>query len=184
MSPYENKMSQRLSAAAAVVVVVTLAVFLWSTASNKANVTNPPPRASLSAPTLKTFTGKYISFEYTSRYAPRTLAAKDSDLELYMLTADTSYEKRLVVSVSILPGGQLSQNSAYSYRSTDTADYTLTSQTVDGSEAVIATKADGSERTIFIPRGDRIAVFTFVTKSPSDDIASESLRLLSSFSWK
>lgn len=184
MMRYGSQKLQRLSVAALLIIIVTLAVFLWSTASNKANVTNPPPIITPSRIGHKIFNGQYVAFEYTSRYAPKTLAAKDSDLELYMLTADTSYEKRLVVSVSRLPGGLLSQNSAYALRSTSTTDYRLETQTIDGSQAVVAIKADGSERTIFIPRGEQIAVLSFVTKSPSDDIASESQRLLSTFHWK
>lgn len=171
----------------ATVVVIGLAILIFqltNNAGNKGSITAAKAKDTTQAKTsFKLFSGRYVKFEYSSRYAPQTLPAKDLDLELYMFTADTIYDKRLAVSVSQLPEGQLTQSSAYMLRSTDTAAYSLTNQKVDGLNSVIATKSDGSEKTAFIPNGQKIAILSFVTANTSDDINNELQRALSTFQW-
>jgi hypothetical protein len=101
-----------------------------------------------------------------------------------MLSADTTYEKRLSVAVSKLPNGSLDTDSAYNYRKTVPNLYTNQNITVDGSVSSEWVKNDGSEITIFIPKGDIVAMFSFSTDSNADNLQPEANNLLKSFHWQ
>lgn len=170
---------------AAVVLIAGAVVFFWAGSSNQGTVYETAPRAASSEPATNLFDGTYIAFEYSSRYDVERLPAGGDDLELYRLSANTNFDKRLAVAVSRLPGGQLQQNSAYVLRSTATSDYASQEVTLaDGSVATVFTKMDNLERTAFIKKGERVAVLAFTTTGNLDNLEPEVDAVLQTFRWK
>lgn len=110
--------------------------------------------------------------------------ATGQDLETYMFSMDTGYTKQLAVEVAELPGGNLDNDSAYNYRKSAPELYSAETITVDGQEASEWVKNDGSEITVFIPKGGIVATLAFTTGDPTDHLQPEVSTLLKTFSWK
>ena len=130
------------------------------------------------------FNGHYVSFKYDSEYQVQVLSrSSDNDLETYMLRADTNYTKHLAVAVSQLPGGNLRTDSSYVYRMTTPDLYSGQTLNINNNYVSLWHKADDSEITAFIPRGNLVATFSFTTTSPTDNLLPEVDALLQSFHW-
>jgi len=181
-----TKRRQKSIAAAAVLLLLMVgAVGFWSLSGNDATISNQTPAtATKRGPAYQTYDGQYMSFEYPSIYTASKLPAKDNDLELVMLTADTTYQKQLAVALSTLPDGKLDSNSAYKLRSTQTENYHLQKITVDGAAAEQADRLDGTEVTVFIPRAGKVAVLAFSETGGLDSLQPEVAKLLTSYHWK
>ncbi len=177
-----------IGAFAGLAVVLSAAVTAWASASNTGQILTPAKKtlaqSQAQAQTSQTYDGSYMTFRYSGQYQAHSRAAKDMDLELSMLTADTNYDKRLAVSVSNLPGGSLDNNSAYLLRKSQPFIYSSRQVSVDGGTAVVWTKTDGLEQTVLIPHGDKVAVLAFSTVGTVDDLQSEVDTLLTTFQWK
>lgn len=180
--------SRYIWASAGLVVVLSIAVAAWASASNNGQILPLATRTSAQTPAqtqaYRTYNGSYMTFRYSGRYQPHNLVAKDMDLELSMLSADTNYEKRLAVAVSNLAGGSLDNNSANLLRKSQPFSYSSRQVSVDGAAAVVWTKADGLEQTVLIPHGDKVAVLSFSTVGTVDDLGVEVDTLLTTFRWK
>jgi hypothetical protein len=174
-----------VAGAVILVALIAVAAYFWSTKSNQGTIAyaaSPGQQARIS---YKVLNGKYISFIYNGEYAVINMQPSgDNDLETYLLSADTSYQKQLAVDISTLPGGNLNNNSSYNFRKTSPYLYTSQNITVDGSPAVEWLKNDGSEITVQIPNGGKLATLSFTTGSPTDQLQPEVNALMQSFSWK
>lgn len=165
-----------------VLVVAVLLIFHWLSASSQASNTTNAPKLSASKPVgNQTFTGAYMSFTYSGQYIAQQLTAQAPDLESYMLSADTSYPKNLAVTVTT---GDMTKSSGYNLRQIDTADYSRHSELVDGSQAVLWVKADGSEQTAYIQHGPNFATLSFnVQNTNVSSLTAEVNAVLASFHW-
>jgi hypothetical protein len=165
-------------------VLLLAAAFYYSISRpNQGKIINTP-ESQRAVPADRTLHGIYMTINYSGSYNAQRLAAKDNDLELYMLTANTNYDKRIAVSVSKLQEGNLVTNSAYNLRKTHTELYSNRTKPVDGGTASIWTKTDGSEETVFIPKGTRVAVLSFTTNSSLNELQTEVDKVLNTFKWK
>jgi hypothetical protein len=165
-----------------VIVLLVIGLFLWFSADNEGTIT--PPDTVTAGPAYRHFDGRYIAFNYKGMYGVRTLPAADYDLELYTFKAGTVYDKHIAVSVSKLPEGKLTNNSAYNLRQSQPETYTRREIQVAGAPATLWVKTDGKEETAIIPRGSQVAVLSFVSQGNVSQLDSEVTALLQTFTWK
>lgn len=165
-------------------IIIGSSFSVWALSTNKGVIITSPERAKLHAPAIATLDGSYIYFKYSDSYKVEKLPPNDGDLEGYDLTANTNYEKHLAVAVHQLDSTGLNSFTGYTSRDSRTDIYDKQQIMVGQEPATEFTKNDHTEKTIFIPRGDNVAVFSFVTTSRYDDIDSEITAILNSFSWK
>lgn len=165
-------------------LICAAVIFVWSTSGNKGQIDPVPLTKQPTRISDKTFDGKYISFRHSGKYIPHTIAAKDQDLEISMLNANTTYDKSIAVAVSQLPGGQLTANSAYNLRASQTSLYTSRKVAVGDDTAIVWVKNDNTEQTAIIAHAGKVAVLAFTTARASDNLQSEVDNLLATFVWK
>lgn len=163
--------------------VIGLGIF-WSSSSNQGQISSATAAAQTRLPAYLNYDGTYIAFRYASKYQVEKLPVADSNLELATLTANTSFGKKLAVSVAKTEDGTLDTNSAFILRKSHQDLYSVRSITVGSGKAIAYTKNDGLEETVFIPRGNKVAMFSFSTTGTVDNLKTESETLLSSFEWK
>lgn len=164
-------------------VVVGLGIF-WSLSRNEGQINDTAVAAQTRLPPYLSYDGTYITFRYASKYQVEKLPVADKNLELATLTANTVFGKKLAVSVAKTEDGTLDTNSAYILRKSHQDLYSVRSIKIDGGQAAAYTKNDGLEETVFIPRGDKVAMFSFSTTGTVDDLKAESETVLESFQWK
>lgn len=164
--------------------------FLWINSSNEGTIkpANTADTQKTNPNSTKNFDGKYMKFTYPSSYLSQTLKASDNDLELYRLSANTTYDKNLNASVSTLPQGRLDQNSAYLLRKTRTDLYKESQVPFNGGTASVWTRNDNQEVTAFIQQGNRVALLSFVQSGTYgdsvNDLPKEADPIIRSFAWK
>lgn len=179
-----RKLLRRLAIAAGVVAVLAVAAIVWSTSGNQATISQVPTTTTTKrGPTSKEYTGAYMHFTYPSVYFANKLAAKDNDLELAMLSADTTYPKQLAVAVSKLDGNGLDNNSTHQLRQSQPQNYTRSTVTVDGGTAEQWRRVDGTEITVLIPHGSMVASLSFTATGSLDDLQPEVTKVLESYHW-
>ncbi len=160
---------------------------MWMLQPSKGTVTlHSTSNSSQTSPTYtsKILDGTYLTFSYSSKYTVKNEGAKNNDLEVYRLSADTHYNKQILASVSNLPDGKLTSDSAYIYRKLHTDLYTPRVIQVANLSVDVWVKNDGTEQTVMIPHGDKVATFAFLTASSIDNLSQEVDALLSTFRWK
>lgn len=168
-----------------VAVVIIGAGITWASSGNSGQIMKETMQAPAKRlPAFADYNGKYISFTHLGSYSEHQIEAKDLDLEVAMLTASTTYDKRLAVAVSRLNGGTLSSNSAYSFRSSQAGTYTSHQVSTPGGTASVWVKNDNLEQTAFIQRNDTVATLAFTTAGNADDLNPEVAAVLASFRWK
>lgn len=173
-----------------IVVVVTaiiaaIAGFLvWSQSASQGTVTTSYKSNKPIAD--KQLDGRYFKLTYPGRYAIKKVESTNPrDLEVYTLTADTVYDKRLIVTVVQLPSGRLDDESGYKLRQAHSDEYTAETKPFGDDTATIMSKRDGSERTIFVPHRGKLLTLSFVTDPANDTgLAGEAEVVLGGFTWK
>jgi hypothetical protein len=171
---------------AGALLIVTFFVVVWANSNNTGVVETPYSVLPKATVAYKDYDGTSLSFRYLGVYSIRKPAVeqKNANVGQVMFKADTTYEKHLSVEVSNLPGGALAQNSAYNLRLNSPNEYASRSLTVDGVQATIWVKKDGTEQTAMVPRGNRLATFSFVQIGTQSDITPEVDALLATVKWK
>jgi hypothetical protein len=167
-----------------VVIAVIVGLIIWARTPTLGRILSPPP---LKGPTTyydKKLDGRYMSFQYSGKYSASDQGAKDNDLERYALNADTHYDKRLLASVANLPDGKLESDGGYILRQKSTELYKNRKFVVSGNSIDVWVKNDNTEQTAMIPHGNKVAVISFVTTNPGDDLTGEMNALLKTFEWK
>lgn len=184
---YQASSHKRIIMFAVVAVVAALfgvVVLIWSKGDNKGTVVNVPDTTHQHGPAVKELVGTYISFQYAGGYDLKKSALGDTDLEAYMLTAGTNYEKHIAVDVALPENGKLDNFTPYIARKTRADLYQQQSITVAGEPAVLFIKNDLTERTVLIPHNSSITTLSFVSKGSTDDLQTEINQLLATFKWR
>lgn len=168
------------------VLVTGLAVgfLVWSNAPNQGTIANASPTKAPTAYFNKTLNGERMQFQYSSKYSLKNEIPSNGDLERYTLSADTRYDKRILISATNLPDGRLESNGAYTYRQSSKTVYAMRKLQVGSEVYTVWERNDGTEQTAMIPRGDKVAIITSVTANPKDDLTTEMDALLNSFRLK
>ena len=169
---------------ALVLVIVGSSFSVWALSTNKGVIMTAPEKAVVWEPAIATQNGEYIYFQYSNSYKLEKLPATPSDPENYELTANTNFEKHVAVIVHKLDNTGLNGFTGYTSRNSRTDLYDKQDVMVGQEPAVEFVKKDQTERTVFILRGNYVAVFAFVTTSRYDDIDTEITTMLNSFNWK
>lgn len=170
-----------------IIAVVGVAIWFmaWMTSPKQGKVQTPSVTQKTATPVAdRTLDGTYVTFTYSGSYSVKSEGPKNNDLEIHTLSAAKNYDKRTIVSVSNLSDGQLGSYGAYIYRKLDTNTYTTRKVTVAGTTVDSWVKKDGSEQTIFLPKGNKIATITFTTASTNEQLTPEVDALLKTFRWK
>lgn len=169
------------------VVLVTgmVVVFLaWSNAPNQGTIANASTAKAPAAYFDKTLDGTYMKFQHSSKYLLTSEIPSNGDLERYTLSADTRYDKRILISVTNLPDGRLDSNGAYIYRQSSKDVYGMRKLQIGSELYTVWVRNDGTEQTAMIPRGNKVAIISSVTANPKDDLNTEMDALLNSFRLK
>lgn len=167
------------------VIAGAVTVFvLWAKSPHQGSVSKTQSPIGPAAYSDKQLNGKYLSFQYSGKYVAQSGGAKDNDLEIFILSAATQYEKRIVASVASLPDGKVESNGSYIYRQASTVTYSNRKVIVEGVPVDVWVKKDGLEQTAMIPHGNKLGVISFVTTNANDDLTGEMDTLLKTFRWK
>jgi hypothetical protein len=165
-------------------LVILAVIIFWATSGNKGQVVNTPDETRQHGPTIKDFSGKYVFFRYDGMYSSKKSALGDNDLEAYVLTANTNYEKHLAVNVSRPIGGLLDNYSPYIARKTRADLYQRKDFILAGEPAVLFVKNDLTERTVLTTHNGMVATLSFVSQGSSEELQPEIDQLLTTFSWR
>ena len=175
---------RKIIIAVAIVVLIIIAVIVFLSVSSSKGTITTQYYNNQNQPKYQTLNGKTFSLQYDKRYAVGIPDSHNSDIEDYMLIADTIYDKRLAVSVAPLPTGRLTDDSAYNLRLVHPELYQPQTQQTPGGTATIFTKPDGSEETVFIQHPGIIIALAFTTTGATDKLTPEVNHLLGTFRWK
>ncbi len=174
----------KLISVAIVAVIIVGGLVWWSRSSTSGTVTIRRP-ATLDAAALgKTLDGTNFSLKYPNSYAKRVLPAKDNDIELYELRANTVYDKRLAVEITHLPTAVLTDDGSYNFRKVHPEDYQERLLNTQAGDAHIMIKSDGKEQTAFMIHNGKLATLAFVTDGAADQLTSEVDQVVASVRWK
>lgn len=133
----------------------------------------------------KQLNAQHIQLTYLGSYLQNQLPAKDIDLEIYKLSASTTYEKGITVIVSKLPAGGLSQNSGYMLRKSRPDMYVKRPATVSGRSVEVYVSVNGQEQTVFVTQNNKVAVLAFVQRGGDvSGLSTEVDTLLQTFAWR
>lgn len=174
---------KRLLVSIIVVIIATICILWFLTSSNQGTVSQAPAPGPQKAavPTYKELRGANFRLRYLGMYTIKQLSASDNDLEIYQLTADTTYTKQLAIAVSRLPGGDLANNSAYLLRQSQPGTYT--EQKIGAADVWL--RRDGTEETAFLVHGERVATLAFTQQgSTTAALQTEVHNVLDSFTWE
>lgn len=133
--------------------------------------------------------GKTVSFNYPVGLVPQTQQPVGSPIvEQFSYQARDIESWLLAVSVSTLPAGDLTQNSAYSYRVANPKIYQASHETINNQAISLMTDktADGFSQLAFITHGNLVAT---VSLTGNDASGSAPLKtafniVLQSWHWK
>lgn len=101
-------------------------------------------------PDAPSLMGLKVAFSYPSALSDVERVRNAAGIEQYLLrTRGDGASVQIAVEVDNLPSGQLTDDSSYQFRTLKSADYTRTSIKMAGEPAVLMTKQDNTERTIF-----------------------------------
>lgn len=166
------------------VVGTVIGFVVWSNVPRHGVISNAPPAKSPTAYFDKTVDGTYMKFQYNSKYVLKKEIPINGDLERYTMSAGTRYDKRLLAVVANLPDSKLETYGAYIYRKTRTDLYAARKLQSGDEVYTVWVRSDGTEQTAMIPQGNKVAVITYVTANPKDDLTSEMDAFLNSYEWK
>lgn len=171
------------------IIVVSLGtvgalIAVWAGSSHKGSITTHVQKSTDTTVLGKKLDGSYFSLMYRNGYAKRVLPVTDNNIELYELTADTVYDKRLSVEITHLRSGVLSDDGSYNLRRVHPEDYQERLLKTNNAEAHIMVKANGKEQTAFFAHNGMLATLAFVTDGASDKLPAEVDGVVSSFQWK
>lgn len=180
-------MKKRLLVTITIISIIGAIVWLviWAQAPARGSVSfvSTPSKTASPLPDKK-LEGTYISFQYRGEYSARVEDPANSDLERHTLDANTQYNKQILASVVILPGGQLQGNGDYLYRQKSTNTYINRKLHTNGSSIDIWVKKDGTEQTAMVQRGERAAVVSLITDPGVDtNLTVEMNELLKTLEW-
>lgn len=154
----------------------------WLKSVNRGVITEAPNSEVKHGPSFQTYESQYMKFQYNSTYRVQKIKnASDQELEVAVLTADTSFQKHLAVRVLKLTNGSLDSNGSYYSRLAQKNLYKSEDVLVDNKQAVIFTKNDRSEISVFIKQGVISTSLSFTTDSIYDELRSEVDALLLSY---
>jgi hypothetical protein len=183
--PVLNKRAYIIMGLAAVVIASSIGYGAWAVSANKGTVVSVKDDYKVgNGPKTLDLNGRFITFKYSSMYQSVKQDAGGISLENYYLTANTNYDKHLAVAVYSLRDTNLESFSPYNVRLVQPDLYKRAETVVAGNSVIIFTKSDGSEQTVFVTRGDKVASLSFTTTGTYDDLASEVAAILQTFSWK
>ncbi len=166
-------------------VAVVLVCLFWLLSGNSGTIKHASSsQQNQKSITYKDFSGQNIHFTYPDTYFVHQLTAKDNDLELYQLDADTLYTKQLAISVSRLPDGTINSSSAYLLRKARSDLYTERTVTLNNQKISIWVSHDGHEQTVFMTQAGKLATFAFTQGSGDlSSLTAEVDTLVQSFGW-
>jgi hypothetical protein len=184
-APVFTKRAYIVSGLAAVVVASSIGFGAWAVSDNKGTVVSvKDDYRGASGPKILDLSGRYINFKYTNVYQSVKQDVGGISLESYSLTANTNYEKHLAVAVYSLQDNALESLSPYNVRLVQPSLYKRSEAVVAGNPVIMFAKSDGSEQTVFLTRGDKVASLSFTTTGTYDDLTHEVDTILQTFSWK
>jgi hypothetical protein len=166
-------------------LVIVLAVILTVRNLNAPAVgtitSQPPAKSEVVDPYShpNTYDGKYVSFTYPAHYKPIPSPKSGSYLETAGFYGTNQTSKQ--ISVGVLKES-INDDSGVKLRQQETDTYTQDPRTASG-VMVFSRTANGSERTAFVPHGDKVASIS-LTAPPGWDLNEDLQTILLSLKWK
>jgi hypothetical protein len=136
------------------------------------------------------FTGKYISFMYSHKYALNShdLAKEDGAiiLEQAYLSESSAVSKKIGLTVRSWPSHSLEDNPDYKMREITTKRYKREDFSEGNVKGVSFVPADDSqfEKTFFVTHGDLLAIISMTAPaSPTETLNQEADAIVKSLTW-
>jgi hypothetical protein len=187
---------QRLMIVGVSLLLIFLAVH-WLNAPSRGRII-PADNAKLVKSTPKitlapasTISNKYFSLPLPAGYAQQANVATPTGLLYAETIINSGAYGSLIIAVSLetMPDGGLTNDSSYQLRASQPANYSLTTEQVDGETIHIANSSQTAAVVAFWPHSNYIAVLSVSSgdDSPPSDNNSDELRalapLLSAWQW-
>lgn len=183
------KLSRRTLIVISVVITALLVVFsgyrLLFTTNKGAISQNSAPALEQDLTSDKVLEGKTMRLTHKGSYTPQSLPTSDGDIEIYKLSAKSGNASDFIISVSTLPDGTLSSNSAYILRTARTDFYEKRVAEYPAGQVQLFLSRNDHEIVAFLQRDDKVAVLSFVQ---ADTLTQKLMPavdwVLKSFTWK
>ncbi len=136
---------------------------------------------------INTITGKHFSLDYDAALdTVSNISAGDTTaLEVYRIArSDINGRRIFVVTIKQLPAGGMGEESSYKLRRINPDVYREGGMTVGDLAFATFQKADNTELTAFVVRGDKLAMLAYTLQAPDGDLEAEARELFDDFRWQ
>ncbi len=142
-------------------------------------------------PDRKFFEGRYLSFDYHSKYDKKnhqTVPNKGGIiLESAFFSSAEAISQKFAMTVEDLKGRKIEDSGNFNLRKKNQEEYQEDNFSIEDTQGTIFTLngPEYFEKSFFIPKNDFLVEFTFTGPlSDSEQISSEAVNLLKSINWK
>lgn len=180
---------------ALVILIAIIAAAVYKFARKPAQGVIKPPVPDIQAvqkaeDVPEAFTGKYVSFMYSQKYALKSHDVAKEDgaiiLEQAYLSELSAISKKIGLTVRSLPSHNLEDNPDYKMREITTKRYKREDFSEGNVKGVSFVPADDGqfEKTFFVTHGDFLAIISMTAPAfPSEDLNKEADAIAKSLTW-
>lgn len=180
---------------AVVILIVIIAAAVYNFARKPAQGVIKPPAPDIQAlqkadGATEAFTGKYISFTHSDKYALKSHETAEDDkaviLEQAYLSESSAISKKIGLTVRNLPSHKLEDDPDYKMREINTKHYKKEDFSEGNISGVSFVPADDSqfEKTFFFIHGDFLAIIAMTAPAfPSETLNKEADTIVKSATW-
>ena len=137
------------------------------------------------SPDMPSLEGLKVSFSYPNALSDVSRVRNAAGIEQYLLrTKGDGASVQIAVSVDSLPSGNLADDSSYQFRTLKSAGYTRSDIKMFGEPAVLLTKQDNTERTIFWPHKGMELTISGTTTGDFSNLTSYMATISNSLRWQ
>lgn len=180
---------------ALVILVAIMAALVYKFAQKPAQGVIKPPVQDIQAAQKaddapEAFTGKYVSFMHSNKYALKSHESAEEDgaiiLEQAYLSESSAISKKIGLTVRSLPSHKFEDNPDYKMREITTKRYKRENFSEGNVNGVSFVPADDSqfEKTFFVTHDDLLAIISMTAPAfPNEDLNKEANAILESLTW-
>lgn len=180
---------------ALVILIAIIAVAVYKFAQKPAQGVIKPPVQDIQAlqkadDALEVFTGKYVSFTHSNKYALKSHETAEDDkaviLEQAYLSESSAISKKIGLTVRSLPSHNLEDNPDYKMREITAKRYKREDFSEGNMKGVSFVPADDSqfEKTFFFIYGNFLAIISMTAPAfPSEALNKEADAIVKSATW-
>jgi hypothetical protein len=134
-------------------------------------------------PATNVVQGKQIYFKYPSSFDTVGDQHSENGLDSFMIGSKSSSQRTIAAAVVPLSSGLLDDDSSYKYRTIHPDLYTPRELRLGGEKAIVMTKADKTEVTLFWPHKGKDLNLSITSTDPKDNIPDIMQQIIPTFRW-